>query len=509
MFSPVLLLGIWGILRLRQQHRWREIAVPVVMLGVFSVGYAVFQNADWYGGLAWGPRYLLPVTPFLALLFLPVLDRLPQTARLIQAGAVLLVTWSVGMQLLGTLIPVNDYYAFLGSENARLGLPQNTINGWQAGTWELNYVPVTVLLRLIANGQTDTDLAWQVNGAGGMAIVCGALMVVTAIALLLVNSARKRQVQEGILSIALLATLLLVLALGLFAYRADPRYGGGDPTLQAALDTLKANLQPGDAVLLNDRAYRPFFMNYYKATNPIFLLPDAPGEVSVPGNPPQVVSSNLDALAAPIISMMLPRIALLSPRWWFVTEFIPGDATRTRATEHHLTRHYFPVREVYTTNTLRIIEFSAQSAPPDTFPPWPAVHVTGAQFGHLFTLVGYDPSTPAIKPGQTLTVSLLWRFDGWPAGQTPFDYSVNVSVVDANGATLPGAQAAGTPLGTFGRTSQWQAGGYYRDNYGLAIPSDLPPGTYHVWVLWYDWRDGSRLTVNGADHLELFSVQVR
>jgi hypothetical protein len=250
-------------------------------------------------------------------------------------------------------------------------------------------------------------------------------------------------------------------------------------------------------------------MNYYKGAAPIFLLPDAPGEVSVPGQSPEIISTNLDALSAPVLSMMLPRIALFSQRWWFVTEFIPADTSRTRATEHFLIRHYFPVREIFTANTARIVEFSAHDAPPDSIPPWPSVRVSGEQFGHLFTLVGYDPSAPAIKPGQALTVSLVWRFGGWPAGQTPFDYSVNVSLVDSNGALVPGAQYAGIPLGTFGQTSQWQAGGYYRDNYGLNIPSDSPPGTYHLWVLWYDWRDGSRLTVNGADHLDLFSVQVR
>lgn len=532
MFSPVLLLGIWGILRLRRQGRWRELAVPAVALVTFTIGYAVFQNADWYGGLAWGPRYLLPVIPFLSLLLLPVLDGLAQVRRFAQIGAGLLIVLSVGVQLLGTLIPVNDYYAFLGAENTRLGLPQDTINGWQAGTWELNYIPATVLVRLALNGRVTTDLAWQVNGAVGIALVCGAI-IVGGVVVLWVSPALKRRTKTGfiqdiaagpntpriswrgkrttgerILSFALMASLLIVIGLGLFIYRADPRYGGGDPSLRAGLDTLNANLQPGDAVILNDGAYRPFFMNYYKATVPIFLLPDSWGEVSVPGKPPQVTSTNLDDLVMPITVQMLPRISLFSQRWWFVTEFIPPDTTRTRATEHFLTRHYFPVHEVFTANTLRVIEFSAHSAPPDSIPPWPAAR-SNAQFGHLFTLVGYDPAAPTITPGQVLTLSLMWRFDGWPAGQPPFDYSVNVSLIDATGATVPGAQYSGTPLGTFGRTSQWQAGGYYRDNYGLNVPTNLAPGTYHIWVLWYDWRNGSRLSVNGADHLDLLTIQVR
>ena len=106
-------------------------------------------------------------------------------------------------------------------------------------------------------------------------------------------------------------------------------------------------------------------------------------------------------------------------------------------------------------------------------------------------------------------MSLVWRFDGWPAGKTPFDYSVNVSLIDASGAVVPGAQRSGTPLGTFGSTSQWQVGGYYRDNHALPIPANLAPGTYQLWVIWYDWRDGSRLAVKGMDHDPLYTIQVQ
>src|SRR5262249_34053231 len=111
-FSPVLLLGIGGMIRLRRQRRWHEIVVPVLALGTFSLGYALLQSADWFGGLAWGPRYLLPVIPFLALLLLPLIDSLPQTGRFAQIGVGILVALSVGIQLLGTLIPINDYFGF-------------------------------------------------------------------------------------------------------------------------------------------------------------------------------------------------------------------------------------------------------------------------------------------------------------------------------------------------------------------------------------------------------------
>ena len=300
-FSPVLLLGLWGIARLRRQKRWREIAVPLLILFSTSVGYAFLQNRDWYGGTAWGPRYLVPIVPFVSLLIFPVIDALPTAklwARLVSALVVIL---SVMVQLLGTLIPLSVFYNFLNAETVRLGLPPGTINGWQAGTWDLRYIPFTVLPRLAFNGQSD--LAWLANNTPLMAMLCmllvaGGLLVLFRPQLVgMAENQRRRAIQlrSGLLSLAFLSILFI----GLYTYRTDPRFGGSDLTLRDGLAALNTRLKPGDAVLLNDRSNRLFFMNYYKSAVPIFTLPDAPGEVVVPGQQPEIVSTNLEALAPP------------------------------------------------------------------------------------------------------------------------------------------------------------------------------------------------------------------
>jgi hypothetical protein len=111
--------------------------------------------------------------------------------------------------------------------------------------------------------------------------------------------------------------------------------------------------------------------------------------------------------------------------------------------------------------------------------------------------VGFDlPRGDVIRPGDMLPVSLLWRHDGWPDDLSPFDYSVNVSLIDRTGAAV--AQRAEAPLGSFGAMSLWQPGGFYRDNHALQLPENLPPGDYDLWVLIFDWRDGSPLPVRNA-----------
>jgi len=59
----------------------------------------------------------------------------------------------------------------------------------------------------------------------------------------------------------------------------------------------------------------------------------------------------------------------------------------------------------------------------------------------------------------------------------------------------------GTPQATFRPMTTWRPGEHIRDNHGLALPPDLPPGTYEVWVKVYDWRTGTPLPVTGSDSI--------
>jgi hypothetical protein len=491
-FSPALLLGIPGLYVLIRNRRWREVLLPVLMLLTFSIGYAILQNRNWYGGTAWGPRYMLPLMPFLTLLTLPILERfgrLPVIARgLISA----LIGGSAALQLVAAYVPLHDYYRFLSEESARLGRIDPPLVGWIEGTWDVRYIPQVVLPQIV--NKAPLDLAWWVNQAAPVVIACLILMLIGGVLLM--------RPRRRVFPIAF-AALIVLLYGGLRAAYPDPRYGGSDPNAAAALNAVYANLQPGSAVLLGSDAYRPHFMNYYKDRAPIYQLSASPGEVDIPGRPPRVVANNPDALIAPEMGLLLARDALRRQRWLYVTEFVPGDTSRLRVMERYLVRHYHPIREVLTTDAARVIAFSTRDAPPDYIPPWPATF-TNARFGDLITLVGYDaPLT--VRAGEVLPISLLWKMER----AADFDYSVNVSLVAPDGSVQ--AQRAGTPQGTFGRLTTWKPGGYYRDNHGLAVPPNAPRGEYQVWVLLYNWQDNSRLPLMGnetEDLLVLMRVRV-
>ncbi len=505
--SPALLVGLYGLYRLIRRNALRQSIVPLAILLSIILGYSLLRGSLWYSGTGWGPRYLLPTVPFLALWLLPAVDamlkrRLPAWGQGLAVG---LIVQSVFIQIIGVLVPIEVFTNYLYFEGVSL---KRVLAPWIEGVWNLLYIQPVVAAH---QSGAPSPIAWMVNNTGWIVVpLCLIAAGMAILALLWKPSARgsTRWYAGGVA----LAVVVMIFG-GLRSYYRDQRYGADNPLLWAMLDKMDRGMRPGDVALLNSGAFLRFFMNYYKQPELIYALPDAPGEKPDLERPPEVVTTNPDERIHPFTSIMLARLAqrTASNRWWFVTEFSPFSQGRFRPNEHYLARHYFPAQEVVSDAHARLILYAPISAPPDRIPPWP-VYRAEADYGPA-KLVGYDmPRGITIKRGSMLPISLLWRHDGWPAGMAPFDYSINVSLISPEGAAV--AQRAVPPLGTFGPMSLWVKGGYYHDNHALEVPADLPPGKYDLWVLIFDWRDGKNLPLRSAkagqpaDHIVLATITV-
>jgi hypothetical protein len=492
-----------------RSHRLRQFIVPLAMLLSFAIGYAIFQSLNWYGGTGWGSRYLVPLMPFMMFWLLPLIERLldRRLPHWAMAASIGIIAESIFIQFISVAVRVQVYGNYLSAETSALNRPSALpIAPWLDGIWNLLYTQ-----QIVSTHQASTSplaFAWASSGVGFIMIpLC---LIVMGIALVVVTRKGCSWREVWLSGGAILLSILIMIGIGLRSYYDDPVYADVDPLLSQALAKLNTELRPGDAILLNDSFYRHYLMNYYKGREPIYVLPDAPGERLGNNESPEIVTDNPDIQAHPYTTLLLSRLAPLASRWWFLTEFSPYSPGRNRPTELFFVRHYFPVQEYISEVTLRLILFAPVSAPPPLIPPWPASKAN-ADFGAA-RLVGYDLPRNTVKAGAILPVSLLWRHDDWPADIPPFDYGVNVSLVNRAGAVV--AQRSALPIGGFGKMSQWIKGGYYRDNQGLALPADLTPGDYDLWVLVYNWSNSSNLRVrnapNGAppDHVVIAKIQV-
>ncbi len=124
-------------------------------------------------------------------------------------------------------------------------------------------------------------------------------------------------------------------------------------------------------------------------------------------------------------------------------------------------------------------------------PPARMAQRSGARFGELATLLGYDLVAPATRPG-VLDMILYWRADA--ASMAP--YAVSVQLLDAGGVLR--AQRDQQPGDGAFPTTGWVAGEVLTDAYRVVLPADLPAGSYTVVVKLYDPETGP-LSVTGAD----------
>ncbi|MBN2470472.1 MAG: hypothetical protein JXN59_07095 [Anaerolineae bacterium] len=503
-FSPVLLLALPGGWLLARGRRWRQLLTAVTGLLVFVLGYALLRHENWYGGLAWGPRYLVPATPFGMLATLPVIEwfwcRMNSRGRQWswRTGLLLaLIVASIWVQLNGVLISQTAYFTYM---DPRPEVP------WIEGTWQPALTPLVVIPRLFAS--TPLDFAWLRVGAPGLVMLLGALLLIGVSTVLLWHRGGLAASPSGQDRLVLLGGPLLVIVVllsGLWSIRHDPVYFGDFGRLQELLPLIAEAVQPEDIIILPGDEYQAFMMNYYRGRAPVYTLRTAWGERPSPEQPPRVENSNPDMLIQARQVLFLDSLPEYTGRVWVLNNHGPFSTFAVRPVEWYMARHYFPLETVETSDVTRLVGFDVTAdAPEEAALRWPAVRLD-TRFGDEVTLVGFDipaprsrvgpypapdPDRTIYRPGETVSLSLLWLALEAPES----DYNVGVFLVGPSGAIVERHTA---PQGGFRPMNTWQAGSYVRDNHALLLPADLPPGQYAIWVKVYVWQTGEPLSVQG------------
>ena len=122
------------------------------------------------------------------------------------------------------------------------------------------------------------------------------------------------------------------------------------------------------------------------------------------------------------------------------------------------------------------------------------------EFGGQIRLIGIDSIHETRSAGDQIPLTLYWE-TMTPPGQ---DLTLFIQLLDSDSQD----QIAGFDAPPDYPTRLWQAGNTVIDTRTLTLPSDLPPGEYHLLIGWYDPITFARLPTEAGDAVQLLSLTI-
>jgi hypothetical protein len=276
--------------------------------------------------------------------------------------------------------------------------------------------------------------------------------------------------------ITFLIAILITYSLLTRYYLTDERqFGLQDDVYTRALDRAAGQAGPDDRIVTVAPSHYHVPMNHFKARIPLIGFAQQ--------RPP-----------LPDAALPLLQDALQGQNAWLVTVgFTPAAADN--AAEQWLAFHAFKASDEWLGDT-RLVRYGVEG--PTT------MRSINARLGQELELESVRlPQAPA--RGRVLAVEFTWV----PLQRPRADYNLFLQLLAADGR--PVAQHDGPPGGGYLPTSNWSPGQSIADRHGLALPADLPAGSYRLIAGMVDPGSGQRLaaqSVPGGDFVDLGTVVI-
>lgn len=445
LYAPILLLAVPGA-----WWMWkRDHAVTVLLVASVLAQLLLYATWwAWWGGWGWGPRLLLPATPFLILLTLPVLHRAMESTRhpWTTAAVVALALVSLAVQLEGIAV---HYATYLGVQTQRDPLVNSET------IWDPAQSPLAGQLRYLRT--PHWDFAWFLDGTVDALHLLAKLGFVAAagLTLRLAWQGRARR-----LLLPLTATGLVVAAFGLArtSSASADNYGAVARSLAA---------EAPDLIVLSDYARQSSFWNFTEKPVKVIGAPE-----SAP--PPPRVQRRL--------ASELRDLATTGAHVVHLAQNPPGHPDS--GIERWLAANLYAAGHTWY-GTTRWNDFAQPAAGAD--------HWTGdvqVQFGQSISLDAFEVHRTA----DAVYVSLAWRAREAMARS----YAVSVQLLGETSQVM--AQHDGEPAAATRPTTTWQPGEEIVDR--RALLADGRQGGDLIVVV-YDPATGERLSVTASDSREL------
>jgi hypothetical protein len=480
-YSPVLLLAIPSA-----KLFWRQARDIFIFSVAISLLYVLLYGKwyMWHGGYSWGPRFLAPILPFLALLTGPALERVivhRAGGVLARVGVWLLVLLSVAIQWLGLLIPYGLVQDYLAANFTPLFADETFTR--------IDLSPLVLQWRYLQ--PENIHLAWWHGGKLDWIALLMPLAAVALGAFWLLRQLLQKEAEvevDGWFNSA--STLILTVLTLAILYYANTTLS--DPELTRAATRVWQDEVAGDAILLLRPEKSQAFANVYHGKLPVY------GFFSQ-GNLNEENFEWLGRLRQEYSRLWVLPDDLLPhesgwERWLRGEDFLLLDTRMVEPDGQRLA--------LYATVAHRTLEEAGLG----TIFGDPELASSGINSSNgWIRLEGYALS-PETTPGGELLLALRWE----SLRPMDKDYQVFVHLLNANNEKL--AQRDGQPVQWLRPTSTWQPGEKIIDRYGMLLPDDLPSGSYTIAVGLYDPVSGQRLPISAGPRdyaIELGPIVVR
>jgi hypothetical protein len=467
-YTPLAIASVvaWpGFIRRHRAEGWLLAAVAVTLVGLFGRWWM------WWGGFAWGPRFLVPLAPFLVLVLLPWLDagKVPG-ARPVVRRALLAIIVAISFVVQVTAVTAN----YVNYETAlRQIYPTDWADPLKYGPPALfnpAHSPVLGQVRLLLHDlNANFNPGWAWNGT--VAWLAPALgIAVILLACLALWAALRRGRAAAAASVALALVGLLALAfVSARIYATRPAYGAEGRSYNAIWSEIESDenarrLSRKDGIVTVAPYHYLIPMARYRGRLPIYGYATEPTPLH------------------PETEAVLWRALAQHPRIWLLTAGL-APADPANGVEAWLAREAFKADDRWFDDARKALFVTASRLEP--------LQVS-ARLGDQVHLLGARWSGDAVRPAGSLAVELTWSADA-PVG----DLRGFVQLLAADGRLV--AQQDGVPGGGYAPSPEWQPGTAVADRRGLILPADLAPGEYTLIAGLYDAATGQRQPVAGPD----------